>query len=113
MHMLCPSCRSTLFSGAFECRFCGKKLPQPPSARIPGLALLGILLAIAALVAWSALSRTDAGEEQVRLRQAAACGTTTPQKLNDAAKQIAAKSNIPLTDALHQAEAHACAAFAR
>jgi hypothetical protein len=106
--MLCPSCRATLFAGAFECRFCGKKLPQPSSARIPGLALIGIFLGICALLAWAALSGGDPQREQIRLRQAAACGATTAQKLEDAAGQMAAKSHISAIDAMHRAEIGAC-----
>jgi hypothetical protein len=106
--MLCPSCRSTLFAGAFECRFCGKKIPQPPSARLPGLVLIGVLLGIAGLVVWGGFFRTDAQQEEMRLRQAAACGTTTPDKLATAGRQMAAKSGIPVIDATHQVEATAC-----
>jgi hypothetical protein len=109
--MLCPSCRATLFAGAFECRFCGKKLPQPSSARIPGLALIGIFLGVCALLAWTALSRSDAQGEQLRLRQAAACGATTAQKIGDAAGQMTAKSNISMIDAIHRAEDLACPAL--
>ena len=106
--MHCPSCRSTLFAGAFECRFCGKKLPQPSSARIPGLTLAGILLGIFALVVWAAISRSPADQEDIRLRQAAACGFTTPLKVQDAAKQMAAKAHIPMIEAMHSAEILAC-----
>ena len=106
--MQCPSCRSTLFAGAFECRFCGKKVPQPSSARIPGLMLIGILLGIVALVVWAASSRSAPEQEDMRLRQAAACGFTTPLKVEDAAKQMAAKSHIPMIDAMHSAEILAC-----
>ena len=106
--MQCPSCRSPLFTGAFECRFCGKKIPQPSSARIPGLALIGIFLALCAWLGYAALSHSDPQQEQLRLRQAAACGVTTVQKLEDSAKQIAAKSNISPIDAIHRAETGAC-----
>jgi len=106
--MHCPSCRSTLFAGAFECRFCGKKLPQPSSARIPGLILMGILLGIFGLVVLAAFSRSNPQEEDIRLRQAAACGLTTTLKVQDAAKQMAAKSHIAMIDALHSAEILAC-----
>lgn len=109
--MQCPSCRSPLFAGAFECRFCGKKIAQPISARIPGLALVGIFLGICAWLAWAALSGSDAQREQIRLRQAAGCGATTVQKLEDAAAQMAAKSNISMIDAMHRAEDLACPAL--
>jgi len=110
--MQCPSCRAPLFSGAFECRLCGKKVPQPSSARIPGLALIGIFLLLCAWIAWATLSGTDLQREQIRLRQAASCGTTTPQKLSDAADRIAAKSHISQIDAMRRVEATACPAMA-
>ena len=44
----------------------------------------------------------------VRLRQAAGCGATTVQKLEESARQIAAKSNISALDAIHRAETGAC-----
>jgi hypothetical protein len=106
--MQCPSCRATVFSGAFECRLCGKKLPQPGSARIPGLALLGIILVLGAGAAWAGLSGSDLQREQIRLHQAASCGNTTVQKLGDAAAQMAAKSHLSLIDAMRRTEATAC-----
>jgi hypothetical protein len=114
--VLCPSCRSTLFAGAFECRFCGKKLPQPKSARLPGLMLIGILVFIAGVVAYGAYFRTDAQDEVMRLRQAAGCsGAGSVRQLDsrivqlqDAARQMAAKTGMSMFDAMHRVEHQAC-----
>jgi hypothetical protein len=111
--MKCPYCRGTIFSGAFECRFCGKKQPSSKAARIPGRVLLAISAFIFVLVVWANWQGTDAQHEQARIQQAAACnGTMTAQQIADSARAAVVKSHISITAAIQKAEILACPTMA-
>jgi hypothetical protein len=107
--MQCRNCKQSISNGAVNCEFCGQKQPKPPSAKTPGLVLIGILalLVVGRVVTYS--PGTAAEDERNRLRAAAMCnGTLTVEQIQDSAKQAAAKSHISIAAATRSAEVEAC-----